>query len=226
MVGTAAASIEGIPAELMIQILCNLPNLFTLHKLTVASPHAFRVFNENGMSFLDQMVKNETPPEIVCLIRLVVQIHACTAETSPAPTMWEFQDDYTGCLDAEGEDCRRLAPHGRLDTYKLLERSAGTPLDQIQRPSSGIGYSARQILLLIRKVALMTEACITYFRHKCLKVKKMDCSPIANLFPGSPYRPADYGPPSWIETQRATRGFWRFILHHELQTAAEGGRMG
>lgn len=228
MAETAVASIEDIPVELMIQILSNAPNLATLHKLTVASPHAFRVFNKHGMSFLDQVVKNETPPEILCLIRLVVQVRASTTQTSPAPTLKEFTESYTDCLDEDGETHTSYTQIGDSGTLKQLEPSAGTPLHKIQQPSADIGYSARQIVLLIRKVSLMTEACITYFHRKCRFVKQV----VSNhhltdyLTPGWRDCHVHYGPPSWLETQRAARGFWRLILYHDLEAAARSGRLG
>ena len=112
-------------------------------------------------------------------------------------------------------------------------------------PSSTSASTLRKLLATYRKIERLTDLCLEFYlqrfrllnpRHVADKsfefLSTYGQPPDRVVVPSWQLKPVevpvvkrDVGASSWVEEQRVIRAFWRVQLHHDLQIAAEEGRI-
>ncbi|KAK2020523.1 hypothetical protein LX32DRAFT_669148 [Colletotrichum zoysiae] len=211
-------SLDMLPREILILILAELPDVRALYQLIRASPAACRLYTAVGAEVLERVLARSVPPQIHELIRLAVAVSTSTPTSPIAPSFAAFLD-------------RHIRP--AADDHDYFPSSP--PLGQV----CGGEKELRRVLLVARRIACLTPICIAGYRERCLSITpshRTECGggssqgaaskPWKERFEGTPYRPQDVGPPTWIEEQRVVRGLWRLQVFHELKTALSEDRTG
>ncbi|KAH9237540.1 hypothetical protein K456DRAFT_1940227 [Colletotrichum gloeosporioides 23] len=191
------SNMEGLPVEILEQILFSITDLRSLYYLVVASPAASRVFGsaESGPKALDHVLGESMAPEVITLISLVGLVRTASLEHPPAPSVQEFVEKYTQC-------------HRDQDPSLI---SAAPSLAHLLRGQSP--QLVRGVLLTARRICCLMWACLDYYRTWRQNPR------------GRPYTPQPLSPPCWMEEQRVMRGFWRLQLLLDLKLATSEDRL-
>ncbi|OAQ74162.1 hypothetical protein VFPPC_01726 [Pochonia chlamydosporia 170] len=218
---------ETFPTELWTSILESSPDFASLHHMIQASPVARRVFNLNAMSILETVLQNTVPLEVRSLIQYTAHLRRCDKETAPTKSAPDYWHDYLYPADRkpgvlEGEPMEHVIQEIKLEMEARIE--PGLPLDHGMSGTNPHAYKPMELLLLIKKMSILADACIGHYRTECatreVKTEKTE------LHPEIMYQPKDYGPPSWTETQRASRALWQIEQCCQIRRALYEGRLG
>ncbi|KXH59342.1 hypothetical protein CSAL01_09147 [Colletotrichum salicis] len=204
------ANLDGLPPEILEQIIFSVTDLRSIYHIVAASPAASRVFESSqvGPKALDNVSSVSMSPDVVQLIRLVSLVRASTSEYLSAPSLQDFVERYTKCQGRSDSSVSSVAP------------DLATSL-RLQSP-----HLVRGILLTARRICCLTWACLEYYRSQWPSVTPAHLEspfrwgvgyekPWRQNPRGTLYEPQPIGPACWMEEQRVMRGFWRVQLLFE-----------
>ncbi|KAJ5586774.1 uncharacterized protein N7459_002539 [Penicillium hispanicum] len=209
-----------LPWFLLRDILCRLPDLPTLHRLSQASPAVAKFLHHtNGVytDIVEQIITHTDGQQglnqkVQFYLRTLVLIWwraSADDERNPLPTSFEDVVYFIGKSSPEG----RPLPTGFGDNR--LPRS--TPPAALDR-----------LLDLYSRVRQMAHACFHEWIARCMRLMPERLKDPGATFSrtryhprpqGVPLTPVDIGPPSWLEEQRLIRAFLRYYLFWELKEA-------
>lgn len=220
MIKGSAMDLGRLPPEIVIEVVRNVGSLRSLYHLTLASADVYRIFQNAGGGILDALLEDSVSYQVERLIRIVAVLRTCESDRPPSPTFEEFCEVYLSGDEAPGflqTDVQSLA--------KIY----------LNYPSLSPG-SPRDILVIAKRIALLTEAGASFFR---LCLSRVTPPPSAREREIQTYIEEqgsrstngdsgtfEAGAIQWDEEQRIARALWRIQVMHELQTAGEQGRLG
>ncbi|TDZ33012.1 hypothetical protein C8035_v006205 [Colletotrichum spinosum] len=228
---TNRVSFEDLPTEVLLDIFSYVPDVPALHSLILASPNAFRAFQNYGPEIIEHVFDQSVFPEILFIMRRVALIRQSTLENTPEEDSRSFFKHHVSTRRHFyarncGYEAQRRDPAltGAMSFTTLLTNDAG--------PESH-ALTAWQFLKLTRSIALAAHDCLTIAFDKCIAAKPS--RPLRRIYFGmchweqhfesEPVDIVDVGRPSWLEMQRMMRGFWRFQLLGEIQDAILENRL-
>lgn len=179
--------------------------------LDSASLHFAAVFNTYGTEILESVMGSSLPPQTCQIIRIVVLLRS----ESSRPTFDVFFDQH------------------------FRERPISAACNPI--PPRTTQHVLREILSTATTIANLTDHCLGEFMRRCLALRPSHLSDSVKYekdyfrmkhfswhmdhYPGKPYTPHSSGPPSWLETSRATNALWSLQLYLDLVTSIFSGRI-
>lgn len=217
------ASFATLPRELLLDIMSRLIDLRSMYHLTLALPAAYRLFHDVGPELLDEALEagKDTTMESCqgLLIRLVAMIRSTTASNV------------------------RLAPD--VETFRrfYFRQKDRTPSLRATLDAPGAKCSARDVLLLARRVSCLAADCFDFFYDGWSQIRPqhlVDQNVSYQLLPGGGFQPRpwrsqfegydyqpDLGPPSPSADEARTihAALWHIQIVHELQRAAAESRL-
>lgn len=209
-----------LPPEILIEVIRNLSSLRSLYNLTLASPDVYRIFQNFGGEILDTLLEDSVSYQVERLIRVVGVLRTCQSDSLPSPSFEEFREVYLS-----GDE----AP-------ELLKKDAQSLAASYIKYQPSSSESPRDILVIAKRIALLTEAGASFFR---LCLSRVTPPPSAREREIQTYIEEQgnksingesgiiqAGAIQWDEEQRIARALWRIQVMHELQAAVEQGRLG
>ncbi|KAL8913350.1 MAG: hypothetical protein Q9171_001827 [Xanthocarpia ochracea] len=194
-----------LPLPLPIFILNDLEDLVSLHSILLASPAAYRIFNEHYIEIIESILPNFIL-QIQRFLRIIVMIRSQPLHTRAQ------------CSSIEAFDIFR--------TTTLLDKSAGT--NRLSK-SMTTPAAARSLTKAAAKLQGLSNAFFVTHLERVNKIKprcarnrdplvsfKGQWTPLSSkLF--VPYKIIPCGKPSWIEEQRVLRALFRVVVWLDLQ---------
>ncbi|KAF1985724.1 hypothetical protein K402DRAFT_394340 [Aulographum hederae CBS 113979] len=189
-----------LPSELLLIILEQLPDLYSLHSFSCISRRTAVVVNEYAAHLIQTILSKDFQP-ISQLARHVLDIYA-----DPLP--WSNFSEYAHFF-TRGDHL----PYSRVNNCRPLAL----------RRLIATGYNIERLSHACVQVLFKRSMSITP-----LKPERGSCRigwlDVDEWQPGHPYELEDGGPPSWLELQRVRRAMWALHLYYELCIA--GSRAG
>lgn len=225
-------SFESLPTEVVIDVLSLVPDLPSLHHLLVSSPKAFRTFHAFGPGIFENVVQQSVIDDSLFTMSRIALVRRSTAANCSETDLQSFIESYVQHR-VNSRDEGVIYESQQSDAILATKLSFNNLLRPESEASSG--FSAREFLILARRVATLAHECLSDAYEHCLAAKPSqpgkeieDCGIYTwcDRFESVPFTPKDHGPPSWIEMQRMMRGFWRLQLLNEIKSALCSGRLG
>ncbi|KAL8858728.1 MAG: hypothetical protein Q9178_004816 [Gyalolechia marmorata] len=194
-----------LPLPLPIFILNDLEDLVSLHSILLASPSAYRIFNEHYIEIIESILPNFVP-QIQRFFRIIVSIRSQPLHTRAR--------------------CSSIEAFNIFRSTTLIDKSAGThPLSK----STTTLNAARSLTKTAAKLQGLSNAFfvthlarVNSFKPRGARNKdplvsfKGQWTPLpSKLF--IPYEIIPCGKPSWIEEQRVLRALFRVVVWLDLQ---------
>ncbi|PTD03762.1 hypothetical protein FCULG_00001681 [Fusarium culmorum] len=218
-------SIEVLPPEILLPIVTSLPGLDTLWDLLRASPNAWRLFNENALFIVENILSGPNailPPVVAEAVRAVI---LARSEALPFQNLRDLQRRFLfrlfPCFPSIGQSKDNLIKIGP----EVLSAAA---------PSVSV---IRSTVATACQISTLSQACLSSYLERlrdpsfrpmhCLdpdlsyinfhgpdgkRVMAWDC-----VFEGTPAKVVDAGQPNWVEEMRAVRALWIIQLVGEVQ---------
>ncbi|CAF3554100.1 hypothetical protein QX201_009495 [Fusarium graminearum] len=218
-------SIEVLPPEILLPIVTSLPGLDTLWDLLRASPNAWRLFNENALFIVENILSGPNailPPVVVEVVRAVI---LARSKALPFQNLRDLQRRFLfrlfPCFPSIGQSKDNLIKIGP----EVLSAAA---------PSVSV---IRSTVATACQISTLSQACLSSYLERlrdpsfrpmhCLdpylsyinfhgpdgkRVMAWDC-----VFEGTPAKVVDAGQPNWVEEMRAVRALWIIQLVGEVQ---------
>jgi hypothetical protein len=220
-----AASIEVLPPEILLPIVTSLPGLDTLWNLLRASPNVWRLFNENALFIVENILSSPEailPPVVAEAVRAVI---LARSKALPFRNLHEFQHQFL------------------LKLFPLFPRINKTKDNFINIEPQVLLAAAPSVFVLRSTVATayqisaLSQACLSSYleRLRDPSFRPMHClDPNLSytnyygsgdewvpawdrVFEGTPAKVVDAGQPNWVEEMRAVRALWIIQLVGEVQ---------
>ncbi|KAI9833945.1 MAG: hypothetical protein M1819_003454 [Sarea resinae] len=214
-------ALERLSPEILLAIVTKL-DLPSLHRLLHASPATFRLFDGYAVEITESILETDPMtrqiPETIHVVALI--------RSSELP--YDNLDDFIK---------RYISASLDLDWGYSYIPPTTFPKTTSPAILRGILASAHQISCLMltclrhyldRVMAISPERPVDKaFTYNLISRGDVFFGPAFRRRPESEsYAIEDAGPPTWVEEQRVTRGFWRVQLFHDLKTAAAHSRLG
>lgn len=214
---------ERLPTEILLDIVKATPDLPSLWAISEASAAVALVIDAYGAEVIYPTMHDTMAYQIQAIIQMIMLIRS---PSGPCKTLKKFIDLCT--------HHRENPPVHRSGAYYIC--------GVLQTPLSKAEWSAdaRHILALYHQISLLTNSCL---RH--LIGKSMAIQPSHHIDPafryssseeprepwrkrpeGQRYQPQNSGPPTWVETIRVSRAFWRVQMFCELKNASSQSQLG
>ncbi|KAM0553813.1 hypothetical protein ACHAPJ_007159 [Fusarium lateritium] len=225
------ASIEVLPPEILLPIVTSLPGLDTLWDLLRASPNVWRLFNENALYIIENILSSPNailPPVVAEAVRAVI---LARSKALPFRSLHEFQHQFL------------------LKLFPVFRINNKTKDNLINIEPQVLSAAAPSVLVLRSTVATayqisaLSQACLSSYleRLRDLSFRPMHCHD-PNLsytnsygsgygvewvpawdrvFQGTPAKVVDAGQPNWVEEMRAVRALWIIQLVGEVQCQSQ-----
>ncbi|KAG8669821.1 hypothetical protein FPOAC2_09162 [Fusarium poae] len=227
---SSAASIEVLPPEILLPIVTSLPGLDTLWDLLRASPNVWRLFDENALSIVENILSGPNailPPAVTEVVRSVI---LARSKALPFRNLDEFQRQFLfrlfPCFPSRGQSKDNLI---NIEPDLL---SAAVPSASVLRSTVATAY----------QISTLSQACLSSYleRLRDPNFRPMHCLDpnLTYIYPyGSeskrapawdrvfdnitPAKVVDAGQPNWVEEMRAVRALWIIQLVGELQCQSD-----
>ncbi|SPO07358.1 uncharacterized protein DNG_10052 [Cephalotrichum gorgonifer] len=196
-------SFEGLPIEIVLTIMEEVPDLPTLYALICASPQAADLFNKYSVHILNFLIPRSMPKELQDFARWIAVVGSLKTPNGPYatedPTLENFTIKYR-------KDNGRRAQRERLIrdlTPTKGPRHVLLAAHRIQR---------LERVCLARMLDLLHELEPSYPHGPTVKLDEESQSD--NLFeqPPESFRPSASWAPSWIERFRVQRALWQIMV--------------
>ncbi|KAL8922330.1 MAG: hypothetical protein Q9172_003622 [Xanthocarpia lactea] len=194
-----------LPLPLPIFILNDLEDLVSLHSILLASPAAYRIFNEHFIEIIESILPNFVP-QIQRFFRIIVTIRSQPLHTRA--------------------QCSSIEAFNIFRSTTLIDKIAGThPLSK----STTTLTAARSLTMTAAKLQGLSNAFFVTHLARVNKGKPRcarNRDPLVSFkgqwtpLPSKLYVPYDIipcGEPSWIEEQRVLRALFRVVVWLDLQ---------
>jgi hypothetical protein len=218
-------SIEALPPEILLPIVTSLPGLDTLWDFLRASPNVWRLFNENALSIIENILSSPKailPPVVAEAVRAVI---LARSKALPFRNLHEFQHQFL----------LKLFP-----VFPMTNKTKDKVINiepQILPAAAPSVLVLRSIVATVYQISALSQACLSSYleRLRDLRFRPMHC-PDPNLsytnsygsggewvpawdraFEGTPVKVFDAGQPNWVEEMRAVRALWIIQLVGEVQ---------
>ncbi|KAJ4243318.1 hypothetical protein NW762_014828 [Fusarium torreyae] len=225
------ASIEVLPPEILLPIVTSLPGLDTLWDLLRASPNVWRLFNENALYIIENILSGPNailPPVVAEAVRAVI---VARSEALPFRNLHEFQHQFLVKLFPVFRTINKTMDNLINIEHQVL--SAAAPSVFVLRSTVATAY----------QISALSQACLSSYleRLRDLSFRPMHClDPNLSysssygsrygvewvpawdrVFQGTPAKVVDAGQPNWVEEMRAVRALWIIQLVGEVQCQRE-----
>ncbi|KAM3504824.1 hypothetical protein MY11210_008203 [Beauveria gryllotalpidicola] len=220
---------EDLPYELLLHILCNLPDLTTLDALLRASPAAYRLFDQGTCAaeiFECVLSDGCVCDHVQVLMRQVALLRSGARPFPPGYT------EYTPWPVAPG-----IASFRRQVIEESLRHSSR------QKASSPAGFAPRRLdratepcilrslLVTARRLTATSLDCLRFYLDELARMvtseqqrqQQADDDGNGNNYDASSVAAL---PPAWSEEQRCVRTLWRLQLVFDVKRAARRGTLG
>lgn len=221
--------LEGLPVELILMILRQLPDLTMLDSVLRASPSMNRAFDLYAAEVAQAILLSGATCGHTCVIINIVALIRSSAlpelrnfhQQVTAEAMWRytrvrksrdgFAPKYLASNTKPAVIRSILATNRRLTWLSIECLEFYLARFRSRKPRYPVAPDKNKRVKTFRTSEPSwrddyVEACNT-------KLEDTECDS------------RDVGPPSWTEKQRVLRAFWRFRLIHDLKAAAENGRL-
>lgn len=220
--GICKVGFNQLPVEILLEFALYIPDLASLYGLYQASGVFASIFDEYGSTILEAVINNgwtgqgRPPYYLRELIRLVILLRTMSLDSSS------------------------LDPSMSIETFLSQHLRASDSSAACQPiPRNTPRAVLRSVLLTTAKIAHLTSACLATSMRRCLTLRPLHPrnrdKPRAHQFcginpeyfswEGEAYTPHSSGPPSWLETARATRAFWTVQLYLDLIRSFYSGNL-
>lgn len=207
-------SFETLPYELLLQVLCNLPDLTTLDSVLRASPASYRLFDTDACAVeIFECVLSDgcVCDHIQVLMRQVALLRSGSRSFPPGYT------EYTSWPVAPGIASfrRQIIEESLRHSSRQKASNAGFAPKRLDRDIEP--YILRGILVTARRLTVTSLKCIDFYLDALAQLtsEKQDETALASALP-----------PGWSEEQRCLRALWRLQLIFDLKRAARRGTLG
>ncbi|KAH7174507.1 uncharacterized protein B0J16DRAFT_404206 [Fusarium flagelliforme] len=235
---------ETLPAELLVPVLRNLPDLGSLYNIARASPRVFHFLNGSlGAAILEHILDSwcgvildhpgistgvdegffdrweaSTTLWVSHILRLIALVRSCSSTNPVAENLTSFTLKYVMPTKTPIVVYPHvtLIPPSCLPTIRLQDVTGG---DQ--------ALSTREMLCLIRKIVALTDECFHFFhdRIKATQPQHLIRKLSDTRYLGSSYKFDVGGEVSYYEYQHILHGFCSLQLRYELNNAVQEGRL-
>ncbi|KAH8674194.1 hypothetical protein BX600DRAFT_536868 [Xylariales sp. PMI_506] len=219
--------LEGLPAELLAEIMVQLPDLVSLANLIEASPSAYRLFNVRASQVFDAVLSSGLTHRFTCgLIRIatVLRSNALPAHVQNLGVFESLLRRETSLVNYEDDsDDPNTGPPWPYPPLAILANTSAAILHGVLATNRKITRTATHCLAVV----------LEQFRsHLPRRLVDTDLKSTHEQFwrtppvlcqlkpPEAPVMVRDIGPPTWVEQQRVLRAFWRVQTFYEVQNAA------
>ncbi|KAJ3492581.1 hypothetical protein NLG97_g5288 [Lecanicillium saksenae] len=207
-------SFETLPYELLLHVLCNLPDLTTLDTLLRASPATYRLFDNStcAVEIFECILSDGCVYDHVqVLMRQVALLRSGSRPFPPGYT------EYTSWPVAPGLASfrRQVIEESLRHSSRQKTSAAGFAPKRLHRDTEP--YILRSILVTARRLTVISLGCIEFYLRSLAQLthdKEGQTSLVAAL------------PAGWSEEQRCLRALWRLQLIFDLKRAARRGTLG
>jgi len=201
--------LEDLAPELLLNIICRLPDLVSLDSLIRASPVISRLFNDYAVEITEAILSSG----YICgHIRVIVRIIALVRSgTLPIRDIREF----TSRVAQEALRFRVRGSREGLSPEHLAKDTKPAIIRSILATARQLTWVSLDCLkfYLLRFRAIRPDHFVDKkfkFYTKATESQDKTYIPAWQLRPkGQRFNVQDVGPPSWTEEQRVTRAFWR-----------------
>ncbi|KAF5550128.1 hypothetical protein FPHYL_9450 [Fusarium phyllophilum] len=229
-----AASLETLPPEILIPIVTRLPGLDILWDLITASPHVWRLFNDQAITIVECILSGPNaiiPPEIAELIRSVILVRT---RAVPFESLNEFQGRFLRKVGRKWKGNDMEAPPRPSPDEKLSPGCLSTAMPSVE--------VLRSVVATTHQISALSQACLTSFldrlrdpsfrplhltnpedrydRHHRRGPNGEYVEAWDQVFAGEPVSVVDVGQPTWVEEMRVVRALWYIQLvgemHHQI----------
>lgn len=224
-----------LPECILLDILCLLPDLPTLHRLSQSSravanflwhTEAFPKVVESITAHSDRAEGNDS--KVQFYLRTLVFI------------WWRASTDTTANADDDDDDDDNPLPSSYEEVAYFIGKSSptGHALSRSRGFADGSLPRSTPPRVLYRLLELATQlrqkahACFHDWMARCMALKPERLENLDEEFSpvychprprGIPFTPIDIGPPSWLEEQRLIRAILRYIFFWEIRDAVLRG---
>ncbi len=209
-------SLEALPYELLLQVLCNLPDLTTLDSLLRASPASYRLL-DHGTCAVEVFECILSDGCLCDHVQVVMrQVALLRSGTRPFPPGYT---EYTPWPVAPGVASfrRQVIEESLRHSSRQKASPAGCAPKRLDRDTAPC--IVRGLLVTARRLTLVSLDCLGFY---------LDA--LAHMTNESDYSHASASvsalPPQWSEEQRCLRALWRLQLVFDLKRAARRGTLG
>ncbi|KAI1130665.1 hypothetical protein F5Y10DRAFT_111939 [Nemania abortiva] len=221
---------ERLPAEILLPVLKQLPEITSLSHVLKASPHVYRFFETYGVEIFESILTSGTIHQYTsAIIRIVTMLRSSTLPPDVLD-LESFEDMYV------------------YETQMLRYPDQGVRIPLRLSPATPAA-TLRGIMASHCKNERLMVSCLKFYLDRFRPLRPLhveepeQCreeyewrgvdSRIASEFVGSwevkpevcPAEVSDIGPPTWIEEQRVLRALWRNQLFLQLKTGATDGTL-
>ncbi|KAJ6786118.1 hypothetical protein PWT90_02474 [Aphanocladium album] len=207
-------SLETLPYELLLHVLCNLPDLTTLDSVLRASPAAYRLFDSGACAVeIFECVLSDgcVYDHIQVLMRQIALLRSGSRPFPPGYT------EYTSWTVAPGIASfrRQVIEESLRHSSRQKASAAGFAPKRLHRDTEPC--ILRSILVTARRLTVISLDCIEFYLTGLAQLTSEtddQTSLVAAL------------PTGWSEEQRCLRALWRLQLIFEVKRAARRGTLG
>ena len=194
-----------LPLPLPIFILKDLEDLVSLHSIILASPAAYRIFNEHFIEIIESILPNFVP-QIQRFLRIIITIRSQPLHIR--------------------DQCSSIEAFKNFRTTALFDKDAGTyPLSK----STTTLAAARSLTKTVAKLQGLSNAFFVTHLERVNKIKPHGARNKHHYIgvvvqwkplPSKGFVPLEIipcGEPSWIEEQRVLRALFKVVIWLDLQ---------
>lgn len=214
---------EDLPYELLLHILCNLPDLTTLDALLRASPAAYRLFDQGACAaeiFECVLSDGCVCDHVQVLMRQVTLLRSGARPFPPGYT------EYTPWPVAPGIASfrRQVIEESLRHSSRQKASPAGFAPRRLDRDTEPC--ILRSVLVTARRLTATSLDCLHFYLDE---LAHMTSEQMVDGDNGNNYDAEGSVaalPPAWSEEQRCVRTLWRLQLVFDVKRAARRGTLG
>lgn len=222
-------SLDDLAPETLLAIMTELTDLDSLYTLIVASPKAWRLFNEYAHLITEPVLSSPDSllaPGVQQFIRALILIR-----NSQKP--FACPDDFVHFFHKHmAKNTDNGIKYDDLDNLTARITASLATAITVDKPPGDILWS---VVATARHVSVLTHGCLEFYltriRSPSFTPKYLDSTrncidpgdptpPCMLDFEGTPLVTADIGQPSWVEETRVLRALWFVQLAHEMILSA------
>ncbi|OHE96842.1 hypothetical protein CORC01_07809 [Colletotrichum orchidophilum] len=192
---------EGLPTEVLLQILTQIDDLHCLWNLLTSSPIASRVFNQlKNEVFWPAITENNLPSQTQKVIRCIISIRAGAYQNTPQHTLAaRISDREAGIVLGQSSDADYILP----------------TMDISKSPNVSV---MRSVLATASRIHSLSRLCINHY------IASLAAARIEGRLDAPDISACD-DELSWVEEQRMIRAFWRIQVVLEMNLAARKSQL-
>lgn len=222
-------SLDDLAPETLLQIMTELTDLDSLYNLILASPKAWRLFNEYSCLITESVLSSPDSllaPGIQQFIRALILIR-----NSQKP--FACPEDFVYFIHKHmAKNTDNGIKYDDLDNLTAKVTASLAAAITVDKPPNEVLWS---VVATARHVSVLTHGCLHFYlariRSPSFTPKYLDYArncvdpgdptpPRMTDFEGTPLVTADIGQPSWVEETRVSRALWFVQLAHEVILSA------